>query len=649
MINQWVNQRYEVVEKIGEGPLFTVYKAREKGTNRIVALKAVHPNYAAEGAFFGALKAGLEATANLNHPNITVFQEFGTTEDGQPFAIVEFVRGINLKERVRRIAPFTLSVAVDYACAVTEALHYAHAVGQVHGDLRPQNIIISPEGAVKVTDFGVQKAIAVSPQAQQAVLRSAAPYHAPELSMKLPGSVGGDIYALGAIFYEMLTGTPVYSADSPEGLADQHAFTAIPSPRAINPGVPRAVEGIILKCLQKKPEQRYRTVAELLNDLKAVRDALRFGKSLSWTPIDNPAAPEPQPVAPVKTPAPKPAPVAAPRQPLEPVAAAAASSQAVSMPSRNRLRAQDDRVSIYIKIALGTVTAVILVCLIGLYAIYLSSWALPKPIVIPTLIGKDIEEVRQIVASKKVRLIEHPEYAAKPRNIVYRTDVEAGEPLRASRPLNVWYSKGPEYVDVPNLVGMTREQAELKLTGVGLKVGKISPQYDSKAPINNVISQDVTYKKRVFHDTPVDMVISDGPKPDENTSSDTVPPDSGDVPASSSDPSTGASPSGSATPGAAAPGGGSGTDSNAEANQSHTYERSITLVQDGQGSRRVRVEYRDAQGDHPPVVDEVHNEGDVIPLKFDYFGKVITLKIYYGDKLVKSLSFDPQATKKKVL
>jgi len=645
VINQWVNQRYEVVEKVGEGPLFTVYKAREKGTNRIVALKAVHPNYAAEGEFFGALKSGLEATANLNHPNITAFQEFNTTEDGQPFAVVEFVRGINLKERVRRIAPFTLSVAIDYACAVTEALHYAHTVGQVHGDLRPQNIIISPEGAVKVTDFGVQQAIAVSSQAQQAVLRSAAPYHSPELSMKLPGSVSGDIYALGAILYEMLTGTPVYSADSPEGLADQHAFAVIPSPRAINPGVPRAVEGTILKCLQKRPEQRYRTVAELLNDLKAVRDALRFGKSLSWTPLEIPVAPvtpaavETPAAAPIKTPVPPPkaTPTPVATQPLEPVASVAASSQAVTMPSRNRLRAQDERVSFYLKIALGTVTAVILVCLIGLYAIYLTNWVVPKPIAIPSLIGKDIDEVRQIVASKKVKLIEHPDYANKPRNIVYRTDVEAGEAIRSSRPVNVWYSKGPEYVDVPNLVGMTREDAELKLNAVGLKVGKIAPQYDKKVPVNHVISQDVTFKKRVFHDTPVDMVVSDGPKPDE------ISPDAGSP---DGDPSADNSPD---TPSTSGDSTDTSTDANAEATLAHKYDRSVTLVKDGQGARRVRIEYKDAQGDHPPVVDETHNEGDVIPVQFDYFGKSITLLIYYDNKLVKKLTFDPLATKKKAL
>lgn len=637
MINQWVNQRYEVVEKIGEGPLFTVYKAREKGTNRIVALKAVQPNYAEEGGFFSALRAGLETTANLNHPNITLFQEFDTAEDGQPYAVVEFVRGINLKERIRRIAPFTLSVAIDYACAVTEALHYAHTVGQVHGDLRPQNIIISPEGAVKVTDFGVQPAIAVSLQAQQAVLRTSAPYHAPELSMKLPGSVSGDIYALGAILYEMLTGTPLYSADSPEGLADQHAFAEIPSPRAINPGVPRAVEGTILKCLQKKPEQRYRTVAEVLNDLKSVRDALRFGKSLSWTPIDTPAAPVASAAptvkssAPVKTPvaAPQPAPTPPPAQPLEPVASAAASSQAVPMPSRNRLRAQDERVSLYIKIALGTVTAIILVCIIGIYSIYLTNWAVPKPVSIPVIVGKDIEEVRQIVSNKKVKLIEHSEYTSKPRNIVYRTDLEAGASLRAGRPLNVWYSKGPEYVDVPNLVGMTREDAEQKLVASGLKVGRISPQYDKKVAANKVISQDVTYKKRVFHDTPVDLVISDGPKPDENVPSEPDPNESG-ASAGNDSPST-------------------AVENGAEADQTHSYDRSITLVKDGQGSRRVRVEYKDSQGEHPPVVDEMHNEGDVIPLKFDYFGKKISLRIYYDDKLVKEVSFDPQATRRRAL
>src|SRR5262249_37094500 len=155
---------YEVLEKVGDSPFFAVYKARDRVSNRIVALKVVQPPYASDQGFLEALKAGSATTANLSHANITAVQEFGI-EDGTPYVITEFVRGINLKERIRRIAPFTLSVAVDFACAITEALNYAHSLGQPHGDLRPQNIIISPEGAVKVTDFGVQRAIARSPQA----------------------------------------------------------------------------------------------------------------------------------------------------------------------------------------------------------------------------------------------------------------------------------------------------------------------------------------------------------------------------------------------------------------------------------------------------------------------------------------------------
>jgi len=380
VINQLIQQRYEILEKAGEGPIFTVYKARDKAQNRMVALKTVVAPFASDAEFVSGLKTSLQATTVLNHPNITHFHEFGQEGD-TPYGIVEFVRGINLKERIRRIAPFTLSVTVDFACAIGEALHYTHSVGQVHGDLRPENIIVSPEGAVKVTNIGVQKAIMKSAQAQREVLRLAAPYHAPELSTTHPGTVAGDIYAMGALFYEMLTGTPVYTASSLDVLADQHAFAAIPSPRALNPGVPRSVEGIILKCLQKKPEDRYQTVAELLTDLKSVRDALRFGKSLSWSPIDiEKATQAPKPAEPKEPKEPKEKP---PARTLEPVAEVAASSRPAVASGRNRLREQDDRVSIYIKVAIAVVTSVILVCGIGVYGVYIANWAMPKPVPVP--------------------------------------------------------------------------------------------------------------------------------------------------------------------------------------------------------------------------------------------------------------------------
>ena len=239
MINQVVSQRYEAHGKIRRKfALFTVYKARDKSGSQFRR----HESRPAElcerrSAFMEGLNARGRTPQRISTTRTSrSVQELRRRGRHAVPHVTEFVRGINLKERIRRIAPFTLSVAIDFACGVCEALHYAHSLGQPHGDLRPQNIIISPEGAVKVTDFGVQQAESPRPQkAQRDILKLAsASYHAPELSTTKPGTAAGDIYALGAILYEMLTGTPLYSGATPEDIADQHAFSAIPSPRSIN-------------------------------------------------------------------------------------------------------------------------------------------------------------------------------------------------------------------------------------------------------------------------------------------------------------------------------------------------------------------------------------------------------------------------------
>ena len=606
-MNQLVGQRYEVMEKVGESPLFTVYKARDRAANRVVAIKAITPTAATDTPFLDGLKSGLQAAALLDHPNITHFQEAGQ-EGETPYLVTEFVRGINLKERIRRIAPFTLSVAVDFAVALGEALHYAHSLGQAHGDLRPQNIVISPEGTLKITDFGIQRAVLRSPQIQRSIAMRSAPYHAPELSTTQPGTVPGDLYAVGAILYEMLTGTPVYSGDTPEAIADQHAFANIPTPRAINPGVPLAIEGIIVKCLQKRTDTRYRTASELLNDLKAVRDALRFGKSLSWSPIEvekyslaseRPATPE----------------QVASRQ-SEPIAEVAASSQAIPMPQRtnNRLRARDERVSIYLKAAIAAVFAIIVGCVVVGFGIYSFNWVEPTRRPAPQFVGKDIEAVRKLTNELKVKLNEHGDYLDKPRNIVYRTDKDPGSQLRPGLLLNVWYSKGPNYVEVPKLIGLTQEEAEQKLKDAGLTVGKVKAINSDSVERGRVVKQDDV--KRVQHDTAINFVVSDGA---EIKVTDTPPPPEPDpnVPILGTDPN--------------APVTKPAEDPN-HPEETHTYTGRLVVRPDNLGSRQVRIEYADAIGDHT-VVDETYKEGDTIPLSFTYFGRKIKIRVYYNNAL----------------
>jgi serine/threonine-protein kinase len=630
VINQLVSQRYEILEKVGEGPLFTVFKARDTAMNRVVAVKVLAQQYRSDESLCANLKSALEETITLNHTGITRYYEY--REEGPlAYFVCEFVRGIDLKERIRRIAPFTLSLAVDFGCSMADALHYAHSVGQVHGDLRPHNIVISPEGVLKITNFGVQKATSRSPDAQVATLKLAAPYHSPELSTTSPGTVAGDIYAAGAVLYEMLTGSSVYTGASAEDQSDQHAFAPVPSARVINPGVPRSVDGIIVRCLQKRPEERYRSMSELLNDLKSVRDALRFGKPLSWSPVDTPAVVTPVAAAklpPTRTqdvPAPMPAAVAAGYE-------------------RNRLRVQDDRVSVYIKFAIGTVTSLILACAIWVYGIYLAHWIVPPAAAVPQLVGKPIEDVRKLAADRKFHLNEHPEYNDKPRGIVYQTDVEPNAKLRALHSINVWYSRGPEYVNVPNVVNLPREQAEQKLKDAGLKVGRVTPEYNDTVPENVVLSQDVTYKKRVFHDQVVSLSVSNGPNPNIVTpaeSTGTTETDSTDTNTTDNTQTTGEN---GAEPAAA----------NSQADDSqdtttHTFSRYISILKDGKGRRQVRVEFTDAAGSHPPVIDEGHEEGDKILIKFDYTGKMITLRVLYDSRVKMERTFDPEATKRSTI
>ncbi len=651
MINHLVNQRYEVLEKVGESPLFTVYKARDKQGNRVVALKAVTSAFIGDRDFVDAFDQSLKTSGLLNHPNITRFYEFGV-EDGTPFASFEFVRGIDLKERIRRIAPFTLSVAVDFSCAIGEALHYAHNMGQVHGDLRSQNVIVSPEGAVKVTDFGLQAAVAKSPAAQELVLLRSAPYHPPELSMRHPGTPAGDIYSLGATLYEMLTGTPLYSGGSSEAIADQHAFAAIPLAHTLNPGVPRSVEGILLKCLQKAPEDRYRSAADLLNDLKSVRDALRFGKPLSWSPVDIEklsAAPAPPrlPPPPLADPVVAASSVDTPQEPVPtpvqrpaPVQDVIVASQTNTMPSSNRLRASDERVSIYLKFAIAGVTAVIFGALVVFAGVCGALWAVPRPIAVPEMVGKSIEDVRQMAADKHVHLIEHSVFSEKPRDIVYKTDPSLGDQIRPNHNLNIWYSKGPTYVNVPNVMTLQKEDAEQKLKDAGLTIGKEITEFSAKVPINCVMHQDVSYKKRVLHDTAVGLLISDGPKPDYATG-DANPGDTANPDPNGPDPTN---------PGAGdtTPGTGDVAPTPPPADQTeHSFDRTISIPKDGKGERKVRIEVTDSQNLPMTVINEDHKEGDKIPVTFVYLGKTITLRIFYNDQVVFSKSFDPLATRNK--
>src|SRR5947209_7179671 len=196
-----IGGRYEVGEQIGESHFYRVYRGRDVRDGRAVAVKVLQPEFNRDAEFSDRLRAESQAAISLSHPNIAQTHE-AWEENGTTFVVTEFVRGINLKERIKRVAPFPLAVAIDIAVAVADALEYAARGGFIHGDIRPENVLISPEGQVKVTDFGTARAVAASSRIQVTALMHSAHYLAAEVAQGKTLDGTAHIYSLGLVLHE---------------------------------------------------------------------------------------------------------------------------------------------------------------------------------------------------------------------------------------------------------------------------------------------------------------------------------------------------------------------------------------------------------------------------------------------------------------
>lgn len=599
MTGRVIDMRFEVLERVGEGALFQVSKARDTTTGRVVAVKMLKPSAAEAPDIAMLLRRVAPDLINLHHSNIARLEEIGD-ENGLPYLVTEFVRGINLKERIRRIAPFTLSVAVDFAIAIGEALAQAHSEGVVHGDLRPQNVIVSPEGAVKVSDFGLWQVVAASQDALASNLTRAVHYQSPEVVAGGRPTASTDLYSLGAILFEMLTGGLPYPADNPMMAAMKQQSDPVPSPRALNPGVPRSIEGIVMKALMKRPEERYKTAGDLLNDLKSVRDALRFGKPLSWSPLE-PVATAPAPPVNIKR-----------------ARDQSSDSETVGAARMSATTASDDRLAPFLKIALAAVTLILIIVSIAGVAIWMATFTAPPEAKFPKMVGLKIDQVRDDAGKASLRLMEHEEYNDKtPSGVVYKVEPDlTGKPIRAGRSVNVWISKGSRYVDVPDVTKLFKDDAQKRLEEAGLTLGQVDIQYDKTVPADHVVAQNPKKGKRVPRDFAVNMILSNGPDPSQETPADQNPAPN------ANDPGSEATIQGGTTP----------TDNGDVENDTipRTAKLSIKVRKDGKGPRIVRMEYDDAEGTKT-AINEPHNEGELVSTRVTVIGRKVTVRVFFGD------------------
>jgi len=507
-----INPRYELLEEASgpDTPPYRFSKARDREEGRVVSVQVV-PAGLLTAAALADFEAAVREAQALDHPGILRVFEQGTAEDtGEPYVVREQLRGITLAERIRRIAPFSLTVATDFALAVAEALASAHRDGVAHGDLRAIHVLFSPEGQIKVADFCYGAVVAArtdDPALAAFLLPEGGPNPAP--------SFGGDLYALGALLYEMLTGVPPLAGG-----------IRVTSPRDVNPNIPPALDGIVQKALHSDPASRYRSAATLVSDLQAVRDALRSGKSLDWSPLTNrvPASDKPE-----RTPRP-PAPLRGTEATLiAPVPNGVLDEDHPEEPSeewdepnedtkgRKKSRMRERKPASPLGVLLGVLVVLTMLAVIGL------SWyagkmftEVPNDIQVPNLVGKTFDDAKRIAAQQHFTLVESQDsdYSdSMPENQIYAQDPLPGRTIKADKEVNVHRSLGPRLLVVPVLVGTTQEYAANALSTASLPLGAVTQEYSDKVQNGIVLKQSPEGGTKVARNTAINFAISKGRQP----------------------------------------------------------------------------------------------------------------------------------------
>ncbi len=264
-IGMVIGDRYEVLEKIGTGGMSDVYKAKDHKLNRLVAVKVLKQEFSENENFVSKFRVEAQSTAGLMHPNIVNVYDVGD-EDGVNYIVMELVDGITLKKYIEKKVRLSVKEAVSIAIQVAMGLEAAHNNNIIHRDIKPQNIMISKDGKVKVTDFGIAKA-ATSNTITSNVMGSVH-YTSPEQARGGYSDAKSDIYSLGITLFEMLTGRVPFNGDTTVAIAIKHIQEELPTPADYNEDIPISVEKIVLKCCQKSPDRRYQSAAELITDLK---------------------------------------------------------------------------------------------------------------------------------------------------------------------------------------------------------------------------------------------------------------------------------------------------------------------------------------------------------------------------------------------
>ena len=523
-IGRLLDNRYEILEVIGIGGMAVVYKARCHRLNRLVAIKILKDEFSKDEDFRRRFHAEGQAVAMVGHPNIVSVYDVSTTNDAD-YIVMELIDGISLKQYMEKKGILNWKETLHFAIQISKALEHAHSRGIVHRDIKPHNIMVLKNGSVKVADFGIARIMSKGNTLTKEALGSVH-YISPEQAKGGRVDDRSDIYSLGTVMYEMMTGRPPYDGESPVSVAIQHINGGAKMPSTINPNIPGGMEQIIMKAMAHEPADRYASATAMLYDMDEFRKvpSILFDYHIPPTDAVTKMTPAPKPEQPAKPAAPY---TALPRRTRQPEFANAAkrtearraqkSGSGVSgNTSRQRRVAEDeeDRSKI-------AVIAVIVCSLIAIVAIVVFLIALlggtpegPEMVVVPTLVGKNYETL-QISDDfvLKTPQYEHNDFYKEGQ--IIRQEPEPGLQVNKGTHVTIWISLGavPEEKTMVNLVGQERATAENYLKGQDINlIPLIKEESSSDIKAGCIVRTDPAEGAVLEAGQTVTLYISTGPK-----------------------------------------------------------------------------------------------------------------------------------------
>lgn len=488
-----LTDRYQLTAHLARGGMADVYQGHDRLLNRKVAVKVLHSQLSNDEAFVKRFRKEAQAAANLTHPNIVGIYDWGQL-DTTYFIVMELVEGRSLREVLKSEGTLLPRRAVEIAADVAAALSVAHRAGLVHRDIKPGNILLAPDGTVKVTDFGIARAWDDSQElTRTGAVMGTATYFSPEQAQGSTADERSDVYSVGVVLYEMLAGAPPFRGDNPMAVAYQHVSSPPSPPSAANPDVPASLDGIVLTAMAKAPEERYQTAEEMRQDL--------------WAALQGrtPTATAPMAAAGMAV-ATEDAPTRMMTQAVPPATA----------PPDQGYRVLEEPPSSNLAFVVGTFALLItLGVLVWLVFDLLSGTdtTVAESVEVPTVVGLSAADA--IRALDQVDLLGIPEEinddSVEP-GIVVRSDPEEGETVDPGTEVTLFVSAGAGTVDVPFLEGLERAAAEETIRSNNFSVGNVTEEPSDTVPEGIVIRQSPPPNTPVQPGSAIDLVISTGPE-----------------------------------------------------------------------------------------------------------------------------------------